>query len=188
MDDQTPTEPMEQPARWERQEGETPKAWYAFTVYRDAHPFERSLRRVAAHIYGHGTDTSLVTRTQWDQVAKWSSRWQWGERVDAWYAYLDEVTCHATVEGRKNLKGGLGTAVDLILAKVVREAKRLMESDDPMTIAEFARLLPVLKDVGAFARETPQSISEHRHTVEEVEAAREVARERLGRLRLVSGE
>ncbi len=75
---------------WERQENESDKAYYAFSVYRDLGP-GRSLRAVAEAVYGprweHGKRT----------VEGWSSRFDWVSRVRALDA-RDEMLRREAVE------------------------------------------------------------------------------------------
>ena len=63
------------PKPWERQEGETPKPYEAFCIYRDmkTDDQERSLREVANRL-----KKSLTL------IGRWSSKYSWVERVAAW--------------------------------------------------------------------------------------------------------
>lgn len=176
-----------QPARWERQPTDTNKAYAGFAIYRDAGPM-RSLRKAAAVLYGHDGDVSKVTSSQINQMRVWSTGNAWVARVEAWDAYLDEVSRTEQVESAKHMRRQYGEVCANLRSKLMRSAQALADSDDALTPEQVARLLPVVQQVEAWAREIPQSIAEHRHTVEEIEAAREHARERLGRLRLVSGD
>ena len=57
---------------WERQPGEGPKAYEAFSMYRELGT-ERSIQKVANLC---SKDSSLLRR--------WSSKWSWRERIRAW--------------------------------------------------------------------------------------------------------
>lgn len=63
----------EPPLPWERQPGESVKAFTAFLAYRDLGPDARSLRELCK-VLGKG-------RTM---PNRWSMRWHWGQRVAAW--------------------------------------------------------------------------------------------------------
>lgn len=65
---------------YERQEGETPKAWEAFKVYRDLGS-TRSLAKCAELYYG--------ARKNLAQLAKWSAKNAWVERVQAYEDYKE---------------------------------------------------------------------------------------------------
>src|SRR5262245_44078808 len=66
------------PALWERQRGESRRAFAAFGAYRDYGP-RRSLAKVARKI---GKSTALLER--------WSRRWAWVRQATAW-----DDTCDA---------------------------------------------------------------------------------------------
>lgn len=71
-------------AIWERQNGETGKAYAAFCVYRDQGPSSRSLRSTAEEIYGRpGANQG--------QVEEWSRKYDWVFRVDAYDAEQDRT-------------------------------------------------------------------------------------------------
>lgn len=56
-------------AAWERQQGESPQAFEAFSVYRDLGD-ERSIRKVAAQLNKSAT-----------LIQRWSKAWNWPERA-----------------------------------------------------------------------------------------------------------
>lgn len=59
--------------QWERQRGETAKAYAAFMVYRDLGPFERSVAATARVIVKGKTN-----------CLRWSRLWLWEERAGLW--------------------------------------------------------------------------------------------------------
>jgi hypothetical protein len=61
---------------WEQQEGESVQAYEAFRTYLALHS-RRSLVAAARKI---GKSTTLLER--------WSARWAWPDRVDAWHRVL----------------------------------------------------------------------------------------------------
>ena len=70
---------------WERQPGETDKAFSVFVTYRDAGP-SRSLRKTASAL---GRELT--------QLADWSVRWGWQVRVRAWDDEMDRVRRQAAL-------------------------------------------------------------------------------------------
>jgi hypothetical protein len=58
---------------WQRQPGETQRAYVAFTSYRDMGPNERSIRAVARTLHRSVT-----------LIGRWSARWGWVVRADQW--------------------------------------------------------------------------------------------------------
>jgi hypothetical protein len=69
---------------WEKQRGESAKAFSAFVLYRDLRA-ERSLTKVVRILYETGTPTSR------SQLGEWSARWNWVERADAFDRDEDKV-------------------------------------------------------------------------------------------------
>lgn len=65
---------------WEPVEGETDKAFHAFTIYRSLHPFERSHRLVTERL---GKTNGYIRI-----VHGWASKYNWTERALAWDAHL----------------------------------------------------------------------------------------------------
>lgn len=63
------------PLPWEKQRGESSKAWWAFQTYRDLGP-DRSLTKVQEI----AQETRIASPSM---VARWSSRWGWVERCHA---------------------------------------------------------------------------------------------------------
>jgi len=58
---------------WERQEKESTPAWQAWLTYRDLPASSRSIREVGQ-----------ILGKSWKLVGRWSSRWQWVERLRRW--------------------------------------------------------------------------------------------------------
>jgi hypothetical protein len=69
---------------WERQPGETPKAYAAFCVYRDQGPY-RSLRKTAEQFYA-GKNT-----VDHRQIERWSSKNRWVQRAAAFDVEQDRI-------------------------------------------------------------------------------------------------
>jgi hypothetical protein len=74
------------PEQWERQVREPDKAWEAFQIYRDMGLGNRSQRKVHDQIYPERTHNVR----QASEIANWSVRWRWMERIEAWERHLDK--------------------------------------------------------------------------------------------------
>lgn len=74
---------------WQRQPGEGSRAFEAFALYRDLTAGERSGRLVAQEL---GKSATIVFR--------WSVRWSWRERVEAWDDHCDRETQRTVVSAR----------------------------------------------------------------------------------------
>ena len=68
---------------WERQPGETDKAYAAFRLYRDQHPSNRTME-AAREALGKASGYLRV-------LEEWSSRYAWVERVKAYDAWVDTI-------------------------------------------------------------------------------------------------
>src|SRR4051812_29284822 len=64
---------------WERQPGETQKAYRAFQIYRDMGQGNRSVRRLAKQL-GHGAHTTC---------GLWQSKFDWVARCDTYDNWLE---------------------------------------------------------------------------------------------------
>jgi hypothetical protein len=81
---------------WEVQPGESPRAFEAFTLYRNMTPRHRSLATVCRELYGDSAGNIRL-------VEKWSSEWRWRDRAAAWDRELDRRTREAQVQARKDM-------------------------------------------------------------------------------------
>ena len=70
---------------WDRQESESPKAFHAFTLYKDAGS-ERSLTHVAQRLH--------VSK---QAIGRWSSQHHWVGRSLAWDNYQSRTINHAVL-------------------------------------------------------------------------------------------
>jgi hypothetical protein len=77
---------------WHQLPGESIKAYQAFVTYRNLEPKERSLQRVGSEL---GKSRGLIER--------WSSRWDWVERVREWDTYLQMRLLEKRIEERQRM-------------------------------------------------------------------------------------
>ena len=77
------------PKPWEKQLGETDRAYGAFQVYRDLAPLERSLFMAAEKIGYRMSKAQRERRQAPGHIKLWSVRWRWVSRARAWDRELD---------------------------------------------------------------------------------------------------
>lgn len=70
---------------WDPQQGETPAAFEAFCVYRDAPAGEQTHRDIALKRYG------TATKTQVQRMGHWSSDHHWADRAKAYRQHQIEM-------------------------------------------------------------------------------------------------
>jgi len=91
MPDEPGGELVAQRAIYERQPGETSKAWEAWRTYRDF-GISRSLAAVASEM---GIDKR--------RIEEWSSKWRWVDRVVAWEIDQDRLDRMAREKARQEM-------------------------------------------------------------------------------------
>ncbi len=108
---------------WERQHGEPDKAFAAFKFYRDTPPANRSIVKCLAAYTGDGPATAARI---WQ---KWSSRWEWQERVKAWANEMDRVGRAEQLAAIRDMnKRHVGIA-NLMLSKAAERIKAMAVAD-----------------------------------------------------------
>ena len=93
---------------WERQQGESDKAFSAFCVYRDLPPKERTLLRAyEVHSGRNRKDISKKQAQPPGYFKQWCDKYEWFNRATAYDDYLDfqqrEATREAKIQYRKDL-------------------------------------------------------------------------------------
>jgi len=73
---------------WNRQRGESDKAYKAFLLYRDA-GLDRTLKKVA----------EMLNKSV-QNVGRWCVRWNWRHRLEAWDRHVQELEAHETIQLR----------------------------------------------------------------------------------------
>lgn len=118
------------PDLWERQPGESAKAFEAFATYRDMLTGERSVRKVAEKL---GKSSTFVSR--------WSSRFGWVERAAAWDDEQDRIARENLAPERRRMNKTHADLGNALLVKAAKGLKRL--SDEELTAGDVARLVEV---------------------------------------------
>ncbi len=114
---------------WERQKGESEKAFEAFAAYRDMGE-KRTFTAVAEKLQKSG---SLIRR--------WKDRWEWQERVRAYDNELEKEARAKALKGRKDMtERHIGIAMQL--QKKALEALKTLEVEamSPKDIKEFIKM------------------------------------------------
>lgn len=140
---------MTAPQPWERQPGESPEAWAAFQLYRDA------TGRRRAH------EVALQSRKDESLIRRWSARWGWVDRAAAWDAQQDREWTAERLRQRRlvarrhaeiamQLQGkGLAKLRDLTTAELTeRGALRLIELGMAAEVALYGVAAPTEGDGG----------------------------------------
>ena len=114
---------------WERQKGESDKAYEAFVTYRDMGT-DRSIRAVAQKL--------AKSRTQ---IGKWSSGWDWTERVRAYDNELEKEARAKAVKDRKAMSDRhINIAMQLQKKALAALASLEVEDMSPKDIKEFIKM------------------------------------------------
>ena len=105
---------------WEREPGETDKAWRAFQAFRDAGP-DRSLVGTYRAVYGRPEAEKVrpFFRT-------WSSRHSWDDRVEAWDRHVDRAVQHEFLDQHRAMAVRHVAVARLMQAKAL-EALQAMD-------------------------------------------------------------
>ena len=126
------------PELWERQDGETAQAFQAFAEYRDMGA-ERSLAKVAQKL---GKSKPLMER--------WSSRWHWGIRVDAWDDEMDRRSCRELQKGIADMRKNHVDIAKAMLVKALQALQRIPV--DEMTPQDIAKMVDVAAKLERISR------------------------------------
>lgn len=106
---------------WERELGESTKAFHAFTIYRDLGPTERSLPKVCQM---YASKRSLL-----GQMKRWSKKWQWVQRAQAYNDHLDKLRLEEHEKNVIDMKKRHLTLAKALQAKAAEKLKDLEAAD-----------------------------------------------------------
>jgi len=139
------------PEVWERQEGETAQAFQAFAAYRDMGA-ERSLAKVAQKV---GKSKPLMER--------WSRRWQWVIRAEAWD---DEMDRQVRRELEKGITGMRKTHADIAHAMLVKALRALQAIPaEEMTPRDISTMVDVAAKLERLSRGEVTERTEGKQTI-----------------------
>lgn len=105
------------PDPWERQPGESSRAYEAFLVYRDMGP-RRSQRAVA----------EKVAKSR-QLIGRWNAENKWVERVRQFEIHEDRILAEERKERRREIGRRHDKLADAFLAKVAQRLKNMSDED-----------------------------------------------------------
>lgn len=136
------------PEPWERQDGESTRAYEAFALYRDM-GVDRSLRKVAQQL-----NKSLTI------VAKWSTESEWIKRVAAWDAEQDRIARKEQAEAIKKMRKRHAEVASSMIIKAARALNRLKEEE--IKPADISRFIEVASKLERLSRGDTSEVIEER--------------------------
>ena len=135
------------PEPWERQAGEPPKAWEAFTIYRSMPAKERSVQKV-----GERQGKKWVSYMQ-----DWSAKWRWVDRAAEYDNYLDRQKMEQEAKNRKEMYDMHIKAARAMLGKALKALQSIPAED--MSANDISRMIEVASKLERISRgETTESI------------------------------
>jgi hypothetical protein len=131
---------------WDRQPGESAKAYRAFTLYRDKQA-DRTFESVAGVLRCSGTN-----------IRRWAKRWNWTDRVRACDIHLDRIDLEALSRERLTMKKRMarqGIDMQAAAADALSELLRLIKRKKRplrLSASDIARLAEVGGKLERYAR------------------------------------
>jgi hypothetical protein len=142
---------------------DTEKSFYAFTLYRELPPMERSLKIVAEKIDRHV-----------NQVALWSSKYNWQDRVRAWDSALAEapvivrdVTAEVFAEHLINQFTEQAILLDDILTMKAKKLQQDLQKGDNVKGSEISHLMNAVEKLDSLKRRAAGLPTGYKHATAE---------------------
>ena len=143
----------EEKRAWERQPGESSKAYRHFCLYRDMGA-SRSLRKLAK-------DGKCGAEVR--QLERWSTRWRWVERCQKYEDYLDyrnQMQQEKERQEMRNRHAKMGMlAQSVAVRKLEKAVDRIEQDEERVRPGEAARILDIGIKVERQARGEPSDPS-----------------------------
>jgi hypothetical protein len=143
------------PLPYERQPGETAKAFAAFTCFRDLGP-ERSVLK--AYQQKTGKKHAKQATGVWNG---WATAYNWHERAAAWDSHLDRQTREAQERARREM-GERHAKIAVALQEKAIQRLKAMKLEE-MSPSDALRFTTESIKLERLARGEPESIGEQRH-------------------------
>lgn len=139
------------PELWERQEGESAQAFQGFAAYRDMGA-DRSLAKVAQKL---GKSKALMER--------WSVRWQWVIRADAWDDEMDRMSRRELEKGITGMRKNHVNIAKAMLVKALQALQRIPV--DEMTPKDVSTMVDVAAKLERISRGEVTERTEGKQTI-----------------------
>lgn len=133
---------------WERQEGESTKAFEAFCVYRDL-GIQRSIAKAGRSL---GKSQALLEG--------WSSKFDWVERAAQWDSEQDRIARQQQLEDIKKMRKRHATLAESMLIKAARALKQL--PDDEIKAGDVSRMVDIASKLERISRGDVGDVIEER--------------------------
>lgn len=117
------------PDPWERQEGETPRAYEAFCVYRDLGP-NRSITKTAQELNKNRTT-----------IGEWSTKYEWVKRAAAWDSEQDRIARRMQIEEIKKMRKKHAALANSMLIKAAKALQKIPVEE--IKAVDISRLVEV---------------------------------------------
>ena len=143
---------------WERRSGESGPAWGAFATYRDLGP-ERSITKVAQTL---GKSSALL--------ARWSSRWAWVLRSEAWGREVDRQQRLAQIHAMHEMRAR-HTAIAVDMLEKAREGLMSLKPAD-FSVSQVSRLVTDAVRIERLSRGLVEELEEEREPEQSVDEQR----------------
>jgi hypothetical protein len=119
------------PEPWQRQPGESSRAFAAFQIYRDLPPRERSVFAVAERLSYRISEARRKSRRPPGKLRIWCSRWRWVARARAWDEELDRCQRETQQQARRDMAERHARAAVAVLHRALKR----LETLDPETLS-----------------------------------------------------
>ena len=136
------------PELWERQPGETARAFEAFCVYRDMGA-SRSHRKT-----GQKLGKNCTT------IGEWSSKYEWVKRVAAWDAEQDRIARQKQLQDIKKMRKRHAALASTMLIKAATALQTL--KDEEISASEISRMVDVASKLERISRGDVGEVVEER--------------------------
>lgn len=133
---------------WERQPGETARAFEAFCIYRDMGA-SRSHRKTGQKLGKNRTT-----------IAEWSSKYEWVKRVAAWDVEQDRIARQKQLQDIKKMRKRHAALASTMLTKAALALQNL--KDEEISASEISRMVDVASKLERISRGDVGEVVEER--------------------------